>query len=63
MSAGPFLQVRFKTVERKPYESSLIAGLNFGKTYRGYLIRYKFTKGMSFPPPAYGSLYFYEYIL
>ena len=45
MSAGNFLEVRFKTIHRS-YESAL-ATLQSKTFFRGYLIRYKFTQGIS----------------
>lgn len=43
MSSGNFIQVRFKTVQRL-YDSSMTS-IHSKKAYRGYLIRYRFTRG------------------
>lgn len=42
MSAGNFIQVRFRTVPRS-YETA-VASIHSRKQFRGYLIRYRFTR-------------------
>ena len=43
LSANNFIQVRFKSVVRS--HESEVASKHSNKYYRGYLIRYQFTKG------------------
>ena len=43
MSAGNFIQVRFKTIPRS--FDSILSSTHSKQPYRGYLLRYKFIKG------------------
>ena len=54
MSAGSFLQVRFKTIVRRPFDQSN-QPIN-DRAYRGYLIRYKFTNAYGIETKEGGKL-------
>ena len=44
MSSGNFLQVRFKTLPRSRHDANVASNSNVKQFYRGYLLRYKFTR-------------------